>query len=96
MNARDDLRGWLWYALTHCPPASLIWASLGYRAGLIDGREQLRRELAADLAAAGAAWHEWRDVAGRPSHAELQRRRGEPVDQMRRNIIDRPLPRRTR
>lgn len=87
-----DLAARLWRMLVHCPPASLLWASIGYRAGVIDGREQLRADLAADLAQAGRAWRTSADLGiGRPSHAELQRRRGEPADQMRRNL-DRPLP----
>lgn len=99
IKATEDLRGWLWFALTKCPPAALIWASLGYRVGVIEGREQLRRELAIDLMEAGAAWRAetgWKP--GHPSYAELQRRRGEPVDQVRRNHaqpIRRPHPKPT-
>lgn len=87
MMAAAELTTWLWRALVHCPPASLFWASLAYRVGVLDGQEQLRRQLGADLHQAGRGWVEetgWKP--GRPSHAELQRRRGEPVDQVRRNL----------
>lgn len=49
MSAYELSEDWIWQGLGDCPPTSLRWAALGYRAGLFEGR----RECMVDIGAAG-------------------------------------------
>jgi hypothetical protein len=77
---RAALADRIWRALHHCPPESIQWAALGYRAGIEDsflvGYDQGWQAAHNDMA---TAWHEqYLAIHGsvdEPSRAELQRRR---------------------
>lgn len=75
MNAtRDDL----WRLAERCPAEALGWLSLGWRLGILDGRDEGWDAAQHDMA---MRWHRvYLDVqamARQPTFAELQRRRGE-------------------
>lgn len=78
-----ELADWIWRRLAAAPPTAHWLLGLAYRAGLIDGRYQT----AVDLEQAGReAARNSRAILKQPRHAQLQARRGEPADQMRRNL----------
>jgi hypothetical protein len=68
----------LWALASECPAIGLQWLALGWRLGLLDGRDEGFRAAELDMA---MRWREmWlasRDVLRGPTFAELQARREE-------------------
>jgi hypothetical protein len=67
-----------WRLMTPCPPHALYWASLGYRIGILDGKQALINDL--ERAGRNAARRAIADgTFARPTFAELQARRYGPA-----------------
>lgn len=68
----------LWTAAARCPADAVRWLALGWRLGLLDGRDEGWQAAQRDMA---YRWHlvylDVQATARRPAFAELQRRRGE-------------------